>query len=90
VFFHRISRTWVRLEARASLDWGTSGTTQKDTPASAAPKSSQQNRGFLRREDYYTRNEVATKKREKPAFLLGETASRQKNYSHYHICTLLR
>jgi hypothetical protein len=50
-------------------------TAQKDTPAPAAPLSSQQNRGFLRREDYYTINEVATKKREKPAFLLGEIAN---------------
>ena len=34
--------------------------------------SSQQNRGFLRREDYYTRSELATKKVRKPRFLLGE------------------
>jgi hypothetical protein len=47
-------------------------TAQKDTPAPAAPLSSQQNRGFLRREDYYTSYQVATKKRTKPAFLLGE------------------
>jgi hypothetical protein len=35
---------------------------------------------FLRREDYYTRNEVATKKREKPAFLLGEIESESNNH----------
>jgi len=45
---------------------------QKDTPALAAPRSSQQNRGFLRREDYYTRGKLATKKCEKQAFLLVE------------------
>jgi hypothetical protein len=45
---------------------------QKDAPALAAPRSSQQNRGFLRREDYYTQSQVATKKMRKTAFLLGE------------------
>jgi hypothetical protein len=50
-------------------------TAQKDTPAPAAPWSSQQNRGFLRREDYYTSTQVATKKREKRAILLGEIDS---------------
>jgi hypothetical protein len=50
-------------------------TAQKDTPAPAAPLSSQQNRGFLRREDYYTSYQLATKKRTKPAFLLGENES---------------
>jgi hypothetical protein len=34
----------------------------------------QQNRGFLRREDYYTRTQLATEKRQKYAFLLGEIA----------------
>jgi hypothetical protein len=48
---------------------------QKDTPALAAPRSSQLNRGFLRREDYYTAGQLATKKCEKPAFLLGEITS---------------
>jgi len=61
---------------------GRPDTAQKDTPAPAAPMSSQQNRGFLRREDYYTRNEVATKKREKPAFLLGEIESEAINRLH--------
>jgi len=37
---------------------------------------SEQNRGFLRREDYYTRIQVATKKRKKPAILLGEINTR--------------
>lgn len=45
---------------------------KKDAPALAAPRSSQQNRGFLRREDYYTEPEVATKKARKTRFFIGE------------------
>jgi hypothetical protein len=71
----------VRFEARRFGRSGTLATAQKDTPAPAAPWSSQQNRGFLRREDYYTSNQVATKKREKRAFLLGEIDSSRNSSS---------
>jgi len=43
---------------------------------------SEQNRGFLRREDYYTRIQVATKKRKKPAILLGEINTRSSSSHH--------
>jgi hypothetical protein len=43
---------------------------------------SQQNRGFLRREDYYTSTQVATKKQTKTAILLGEIESPPQTDSH--------
>jgi hypothetical protein len=47
---------------------------QKDTPA-RRPTVEPARQGISRREDYYTSYEVATKKRTKPAILLGEIES---------------
>jgi hypothetical protein len=46
---------------------------QNETPALAAPFEPAKQGVFLRREDYYTKPQVATKNREKTAFLLGKS-----------------